>query len=318
VGSIAPWHGDVVALERAFILSESLDEYIYTAVGEEQQTRKGKFRDVIVSGEIADDTEKLGWVYADELTLDDWEDLKVILSILSPLKQWALHLQGLSTKTTQTNGSLAGVIPAMDKRLKPLEQTKQNFSDPHLYSSHLLSSINLAWGLLDRYYTMTDMRPDLHSAVALHPDMKFQYFEQKWSDHPDRIALAQMNSTNLWETEFRDLAQVEELPQVPAASLFSKATSRVEENILPLWKQHMRARLSTAEPKDDVSSKDRFLQFENTTTAEVNDLITFWSDQQDSPRWRQLAHMALTVHSIPAMSTQVERLFSSAKLFISD
>jgi len=318
VGSITRWHSDVDALEQAFILRESLDEYIITAVREEQQKRKGKRRDVIVSGEIADDTDIPELVSADKRTLDDWEDLMVILSILSPFKQWALHLQGLSMKTTQANSYLADVIPAMNELLKHLELAKQNYSDPYLYSSHLLSSINLAWGLLDRYYTMTDMHPVRHSAVALHPDMKLGNFEQEWSAHRDWIELGRMNSTNLWETEFRDVAQVVELPQTPAPSLFSKATSQVEENILRLWKQHKQARLSTAEQEDDVSSKDQFLEFQNTTTKEVNDLITFWSEWQNSPRWCRLAHMALTVHSIPAMSTEVVRLFSSAKILISD
>jgi hypothetical protein len=79
------------------------------------------------------------------------------LSILSPFKWWAAHLQGLSTNTTQANVYLAEVIPAMDELVKHLNHAKQNYSDPYLSSGHLLSSINLAWGVLDRYYIMTDM-----------------------------------------------------------------------------------------------------------------------------------------------------------------
>jgi len=41
-------------------------------VREEQQKQEGKDRDVIVSGEIADDTENLDLVSAGELTLHDW------------------------------------------------------------------------------------------------------------------------------------------------------------------------------------------------------------------------------------------------------
>ncbi|KAF8241478.1 hypothetical protein K440DRAFT_571165, partial [Wilcoxina mikolae CBS 423.85] len=54
----------------------------------------------------------------------------------------------------------------------------------------LHTSINLAWKLLDRYYSMTDMLPAMHPAIALHPDMKLNNFEEEWFEHPDWVALA--------------------------------------------------------------------------------------------------------------------------------
>jgi len=221
-------------------------------------------------------------------------------------------------KTTQGYSYLVEVILAMDEIVQHLKHAKQNYSDTHLYSSQLLSSINVAWGVRDMYYTTTDMRPVLYSTVPLHPGRKLGYCEQEGSDLRDWIELAQMKSTNLWETEFQDVAQVEELPQAPALLRYSHATSQVEENLIALREQHKQARLSTAEQEHDVSNKDQFLRFQNTSTEEVNDLITCLSEQQDSPRWHQRVRMTLTVHSIPAMSTEVERLFSRAKIFISD
>jgi hypothetical protein len=38
----------------------------------------------------------------------------------------------------------------------------------------------------------------------------------------------------------------------------------------------------------------------------------------NTPCWSQIARMALSIHSIPAMSAEVERVFSSSKLLISD
>jgi hypothetical protein len=51
---------------------------------------------------------------------------------------------------------------------------------------------------------------------------------------------------------------------------------------------------------------------------DVPDLIQFWRERLESPRWAQLARVALSIHSIPAMSAEVERVFSSSKILITD
>jgi hypothetical protein len=50
----------------------------------------------------------------------------------------------------------------------------------------------------------------------------------------------------------------------------------------------------------------------------VPDLILFWGERLAPPRWAQLTRMALSIHSIPAMSAEVERVFSSSKILITD
>jgi hypothetical protein len=51
---------------------------------------------------------------------------------------------------------------------------------------------------------------------------------------------------------------------------------------------------------------------------EIPDLIAFWQARLNTPRWSQIARMAHSLHSIPAMSAEVETVFSSSKLLISD
>lgn len=43
------------------------------------------------------------FVSTDELTLDDWEDLKVISTILTPFKRVSLYLQGISSNRNRVN-----------------------------------------------------------------------------------------------------------------------------------------------------------------------------------------------------------------------
>jgi len=90
-------------------------------------------------------------VTGDELTRDDWDDLKTIFQILKPFRHWTLQLQGTGTQRNHANGYLARVLPTIDHLLAHLEDAKQAYSDSSINSSHLLTSINNAWAILDRY-----------------------------------------------------------------------------------------------------------------------------------------------------------------------
>jgi hypothetical protein len=61
-----------------------------------------------------------------------------------------------------------------------------------------------------------------------------------------------------------------------------------------------------------------FLFQDSPAEDEIPDLIAFWQTRLNTPRWSQIARMALSIHSIPAMSAEVKRVFSSSKLFNSD
>jgi len=41
----------------------------------------------------------------------------------------------------------------------------------------LITSINLDWTKLNKYYTLTDKNTIFYVAVTLHPGMKLEYFE---------------------------------------------------------------------------------------------------------------------------------------------
>jgi hypothetical protein len=70
----------------------------------------------------------------------------------------------------------------------------------------------------------------------------------------------------------------------------------------------------------DDGRHDQFQRFQSNSDEEEDtpDLIQFWREHLDTPHWAQLARMALSMHSIPAMSAEVERVFSSSRILISD
>jgi len=59
-------------------------------------------------------------------------------------------------------------------------------------------------------------------------------------------------------------------------------------------------------------------QHEEFPLHEVKDVIGFWAARRLEPRWRDLAQMSLEYLSIPAISAEPERVFSGAKITISD
>jgi hypothetical protein len=50
----------------------------------------------------------------------------------------------------------------------------------------------------------------------------------------------------------------------------------------------------------------------------ARDAVCYWAAKRVDPYWKDLAMMALEIHTIPAMSGEPERVFSAAKITLSD
>ena len=162
VGNVTRWSSDVDSIERVFIVKEAIDDLVGSAIREERQKRPGRGGNTNIELQYGDESHETGIdqsfldaenpevISIDELTLDDWEDLKLILGILEPFRHWTLLLQGIGTELVQANGYIACVLPAIDEILSHREDCKNRYSDPNRYGIHLTSSINRAWVILDK------------------------------------------------------------------------------------------------------------------------------------------------------------------------
>jgi len=135
----------------------------------------------------------------DQLDVDDWAELQDIVNILEPFHRYTLELEG-----HRGNGALYDLLPTMDYLLEHLETAKSHHTAANS-TTHLISSILLAWQKLDKYYALTDSNTAIYAAVALHPSMKFEYFEINWAEHPAWIESARNKVTLLWETWYVNL-----------------------------------------------------------------------------------------------------------------
>ena len=146
--------------------------------------------------------------------------------------------------------------------------------------------------------------------------MKLKYFEIEWAEHPTWVQIAKSKSKDLWKSEYRSHSVLTKPTTVPPYNptegqrhTSNEANSTAGTCIstdptLSRWKTKKRARLT----HDELDQWDRFQIAEEVD--EVEDLLGYWSTRLKNPRWAQLSHMALEIHSIAAMSAQVERVFS--------
>lgn len=130
VGCVTRWGGDYDGLKRAFLLRDPIEEFTAAAI-------RNDVREVDIHNPHA--------LMLDELTRDDWDELRSTMNILELFKAWSLKLQGKCK-----NGSLYEVFPAMDELLSHLESAKGLHAHPIHHSDHLRGSINNAWAKLDK------------------------------------------------------------------------------------------------------------------------------------------------------------------------
>ena len=184
----------------------------------------------------------------------------------------------------------------MDELLEHLEIAKGLHHD---LSQHLARSIMLGWEKLNKYYSLTDTNPVLYAAVALHPSLKYEYFKYAWKDHPNWVTKAKREVQNLWESQYKSRTPT---PPSTSSSMVPPNHLTPVSSALSSWRQkHI----------PSVLSQDELEEFTSTSTiVSIEDPREWWAHhQKDYPR---LSQMALDILAIPAMSSEVERVFSSA------
>ena len=177
-----------------------------------------------------------------------------------------------------------------------------------------------------RYYALTDIAPVHYAAVALNPEMKFDYFHTEWKDRQDWIRNAEKVVQPLWQTEYKNTSGVQNnlelslrhshnlqqpwpIPcntsNTPSQPVTRSIFSRSELGDLPSWKRNKRARI--AADKHDLY--DRFIQKEVEDELPAGSL-QYWLDRWSERQQKELPTKGIEIFSILAMSADPKRLFS--------
>jgi hypothetical protein len=158
----------------------------------------------------------------------------------------------------------------------------------------LATGINLAWKKLDEYYQMTDQSPVYVAAVVLHPAYTWKWLRSKWKNRQDWITVSEEAVRNFWLSRYATI-EVDVPSTVEATAWMDAALTSDEED------GGIRA------PETDEYSR----WCVEGRVPDVYHPLEFWSKARIKHSYPRLSRMARDLFTIPAMSDEPERVFSS-------
>lgn len=212
--------------------------------------------------------------------------------------------------------------------LEVLEQAKEatRSSTATRDHAHLATCINRGWVKLNEYYSIIDSNAFIYAAAALHPGCRFALFRTIWEDQSEWEDAAKALVRNLWQSDYKDLADVdsEEKRVKTSHNAFfafrnarrkaASARAGVPSSPIPSSNCSSPAYIPTGDDSRDeleawmtekISPSDEF----------VTDLVKYWLDQK--AQYPRLSRMALDILTASPMSAACERLFSIAGNMVS-
>ncbi|KAF1739624.1 hypothetical protein CRV24_001560 [Beauveria bassiana] len=222
------------------------------------------------------------------MSADDWSVIAEYLAILRPLK--------IATKRPKEGefGATWEVLLTIEWLLKHLEESKlrhERDEEPYLRIGY-----NLGWMKLDQYYTLTEDSPACLAALVLHPASRWSTIESQWAEHPNWLSRGKAAVEELWH-EYRDLSVEQDMiPEQPTVARRSSVR-----------------KLSTRPAPSTSARRDEYAEWVATTDPGdclVDDPIQYWLHR--CRQYPRLSRMAIDLFSVPAMSSEPERIFGLA------
>ena len=198
----------------------------------------------------------------------------------------------------------------LEKAQEEINQPRTNLERTEYYNT----GINAAWLKLEKYFKLTDVSPLYVAAIVLHPGRRFEYFEDKWAKYLTWIKNAKKSFKNLFQE------YCEKVSNINSTYDFRSQQSEPKSSYLAydgFSVDYLTRRYEKRKRRDTESLElDRYLRSFDYRLIDMKDPLLWWKEHQtDFPI---LSHMAFDIFSIPAMSSEVERVFSTAKKLITD
>lgn len=241
--------------------------------------------DEVASGELE---------HEDLITLDDWRDMTDFKELLEPFKEATMRTQGRAHDGT--HGALWEWMTELELLLTILENKREALLNQP--PSFLRTSVNLAWNKLKIYYELSDQTFAYRLAIVMNPNYRYDWFDEHWSGRaPHEVREVKRRTQELFN-EYR--SEIQPIPDAQPRD-GPRELSRYEE-------------FNKVKKRKKVKSElERYL---TTDIEEVSDVLAWWRAHQAT--YPVLSQMAFDVLAVPAMSAEVERLFSSAGLVITE
>jgi hypothetical protein len=327
------WNSVFSMIVRAFLLKDPLDLFVKRAL--EKPANASPLPE------------------EDELLASDWNVLARARDILQPFYDLTLALQGRASDAR--HGSIWEALPALDFLLNGLDMKSKEYSTELTEASrptkkttnkkakekevprkasdecattdimHISTSIASCKAKLRKYRTLMDESPIYVAALVLNPEHKLDYFAINWENDPYLIAEAQESVEDLWLTMYKYSLAVSKSTEATEANItLAESTNPGIPRQAPPKKPSefdqwiSRSKYKSLGSKPMVDEYQEYLKTEHSPDQSGSsvDLCAFWA--QNEAKYPSLARMAFDVLSIPAMSAECERVFSSSKILLSD
>ncbi|KAG7420469.1 hypothetical protein Forpi1262_v009353 [Fusarium oxysporum f. sp. raphani] len=316
VDNATRWLSQFSMIKRALVLRPFYNSFIQRASNEWEKVNLTR------AGHIKKGS-KLPFFLKEEnrITPDDWHVLGTLYDILLDFQLVVRGLEGdgqgkhrRKVEENEIDPPLSGtswdLIHAYEFLLETLESAKRavaNFPDGH----HLAVNINLGWLKLNEYYEHLNNSPLIYGAAVLHPA-----YRQLW------ITKAKEMVQDLWEREYRDL-EVDD----PEIELPANKRLKTSRNKFTAWRTKKRGlttggisvtesqiRSPAQSPRSSVGGLDldEYEQWQRDiedADASVTDPYEYWHIRR--LKYPRLSRMALDLLTVPPMSAECERLFST-------
>ena len=291
------WNSAYQMIQRAFLLRDQIDIYCFQQVAKNPTPKPGED----------------GMISSRTLSLNDWHLLTHLKSGLELFHHATARLQGMAKGAIF--GSIWECIPIIERLQQSLTELQRKYPNQQTFegpfdeeamdpaTEFMNASIDCAFIKLKKYYNLMDDSPYWVAASVLHPFIKWRYLERQWKNEPNWIIDGRAKVKKLW-IQYKIASQSAEI----ANSLPARLPHRedVLEEDLYAWRysaptitQDEYTVYCSEEPLDYIANPN---------------IINEWKRLET--RFPILAKMAFDILSIPAMSAECERIFSSAKHLI--
>lgn len=264
---------------------------------------------------------------ADVLTLDDWLILTRIAYVLEPFETATLKLQGNNATGW---GSVWQVLPTIEPLLNHLETQRDHFLNRRTFidgresylpdeEEHIGSSSNAAWKKLSKYYQLTDSSHVYATSLILRPDRRLAFLKRKWSDNPEFYEAAESSLRKAWTAWVQgDSKAFVKAATTPPSETPSGPVKAVVNTIFDDWDEEDFDPMDIQLKSTGADELDAYLNntFGFKDYKPKENLFEWWLSHEKT--FPTLTAFALSILSIPAMEAECERVFSSAKILITD
>ena len=260
-------------------------------------------------------------VLDDKLEDSDWDVIEVFLKVLGAFDAISTRLQGNGEPDEDghiRSGAFWEYFQSFEFLLNHLETLKTNTDLVDGLDSNSVamvrSHINLAWEKLDSYYQKL-CPPAYASAIVLHPCYGWAALAKYFKGNPhakEWLSEYKHSVKKLWENDYQNMPLKSAGASSASASISYKVRSEFEtflDSAMQDDEDDMTAMNAGIDPfLDEYERYCRTWRRADPQLYQENPYLWWKAHEKEYPR---LSRMASDVLSIPAMSAQTEREFSS-------